>query len=146
ERKVRLWACACVRRLWARLATDTSRRAVEMVERFADGQATRQAMANAERAAATVRKGDPRVNAAAALLARLGSGVFRFPPADVSEAVVEAGNQPALRDTERKTHADLLRDIFGTAPLRPAALADARGGFPGPGRVRDADVAGRYAG
>src|SRR5262245_34215786 len=43
-RKIRLWACACVRRLWARLATDTSRRAVEMVERFADGQVTRQAM------------------------------------------------------------------------------------------------------
>jgi hypothetical protein len=35
---------------------------------------------------------------------------------------VGAGDQPDLRDTERKTHADLLRDIFGTAPLRPAAL------------------------
>jgi hypothetical protein len=65
-----------------RLATDTSRRLGDMVKRFADRRAPRQAMGNAERAAATVRQGDRRANAAP-LLARPGSGLFRLPPGDV---------------------------------------------------------------
>jgi hypothetical protein len=40
DRKLRLWACACVRRVWSLLPDDQGRQIVEVAERYADGQAT----------------------------------------------------------------------------------------------------------
>jgi hypothetical protein len=123
-RKVRLWACACVRRIWARLTSEPGRRAVEVVERFAEGQAEQRAVDNAANAAGRVKKGDRRANYAAARLARLCSSV-RFPPAHVSDLVVDVverdADQSPARAAERRAHADLLRDVFGN-PFRPVRL------------------------
>src|SRR4051812_49083276 len=51
ERKLRLFSCACVRRVWPHLADERDREAVRVAERFADGSALVEQVAAANEAA-----------------------------------------------------------------------------------------------
>ena len=51
NRKRRLFACACVRRIWKRLPDTLSCRAVEVAERYADGKANKAELTRARKGA-----------------------------------------------------------------------------------------------
>jgi hypothetical protein len=55
ERKLRLFGCAVCRLVWHVFTDERSRRAVEVVERYADGFSSREEMAEAERDAEVAR-------------------------------------------------------------------------------------------
>jgi hypothetical protein len=93
ERKVRLFSCACVRRVWHLLVDERTRKAIEALERYVDGGATEQ-----ERRSAL---GDTRE-------------VWRLREANAQQAS-RSGTEPIAQ-------AHLLRDLFGPLPFRPVAL------------------------
>jgi hypothetical protein len=125
DRKMRLFCCACCRRVWDSLADPKSRSAVATAERFADGVAGREELAAAERVAEVV------AFAAARTRQELPPDVPQAALAAVGEkadatiwaawAASEATRAPG---EERRQQCDLLRDLFN--PYRPVAVDPAR--------------------
>jgi hypothetical protein len=113
ERKFRLFACACVRRLWHRFS-DGERRAVEVSERYADGLANGLELDAAGGDNALLRQGreaDPDWNWRAVLAAiRIAADVLNCKG---------SGDERGVRVREQTTQAGLLRDCFGTVAFRP---------------------------
>jgi hypothetical protein len=132
ERKKRLFACACCRRVLSRIPDDRVRAALEVSEAFADRAATGEQLAAAysvawevyEAAMSSDEPGEPFADAVGqACCEKLG---------DVAEIAEEARLDPTLYDDpspadrrftrrERKAQAGLIRDLFGN-PFRPVAL------------------------
>jgi len=120
NRKLRLFVCACCRRIWRFFKDKRSRKAVEISERYADGKATDEELANAEGDAwdAAGGEGSGSKNEAAAWAA-----------SDI-EAAVSCGPETAafangrVKDAVREILAqcEVLRDIFGN-PLCPTSIA-----------------------
>jgi hypothetical protein len=129
DRKRRLFACACARRV-ADLFTDpASERAVATAERYADGLAGKQeleaALAAARAAVRAVRAGDTRHGNAAACAAMTVNEVALALDHQAAwlAAYARAPGTLLERRPELRAQADLVRDLFGN-PFRPQAAAD----------------------
>jgi hypothetical protein len=144
-RKLRLFACACIRPLFELLKDPRSEHAIEVSERFADGQATAQELEEARNDAwlaveslqpsaielaspgfalgpATARVWPRAARAAAEVaLPEAGQAVVAVQAA-VEHASIEwaaSGNVAEIAARAgAATRADLLRDIFGPLPFR----------------------------
>lgn len=142
ERKARLFAVACCRRIWSSLADERSRNAVELGERYADGHATDAELAEVcERARRAVWEMTWDMARYAAWATAWQCLTVADVEADRESGVVTAAHyaaqerqrarDPDSLDAEVLAQASLLRDIFNpfcttdfNAPWRhPAIIA-----------------------
>jgi hypothetical protein len=114
-RKLRLFACACVRRLWPLVYDEGGRQAVAAVEQFSDGEGVAEGLSLARQAALQALADTPKSWPAARPLAE---AVLALTDADVMKAA-RAG--VALLQL---THRHSFHEVFGN-PFRPAALGPA---------------------
>jgi hypothetical protein len=121
ERKLRLFGCACVRRIWGHLTNEHSKRSVELAERFADGQATGEelaaARANACQAALTIAD----YAASYTAFADASDSADAYNASAGVMAYAAAPDNARGRKAECAAQADLCRDIFGN-PFQTVAV------------------------
>src|SRR5262249_21163659 len=108
-RKLRLFACACVRRVWPLIRNERSRRLVEQAELFADGLITRNALSWA-RAAAPGRDGDPAGDWAARAAVACANGAARDAADRVPNLIVNAKGGNLKEWAEQP---ELVRELVG---------------------------------
>jgi hypothetical protein len=149
DRKARLFAVACCRRIWSLLSDERSRRAVEVADRFADGLVTLEEMriVAMPTGVAALQNDAARAAAYCTIVKDTDAYDFSDVPGHAARAVVAAvvdavtcrlggyGEAIATRASERAAVAALLRDIFcpfasaevNPSPWRtPTVLAHAR--------------------
>lgn len=137
DRQLRLFACACCRRIWNRLTIDIGHRAVIAAESHADGLLSDEALLK-ERCHAEIVKAAHPITADAAAYSTtwvdtdVNSAYTHIPSLRIALGVDDAATIAAANssnyDAERSIQADIARDIFGNPflPMPILSLADNR--------------------
>jgi hypothetical protein len=142
NRKLRLFACACCRRIWVALPSEASRRAVEASESYADRQVKSGVRRQAEqeaRSASSQTSGSKepwKMYAGYAALHAAAKSAWEAAFSVAQEAKCAAmwyeephsergvgERQERAAASEGRIQCDLLRDIFGPLPFRPVSVA-----------------------
>jgi hypothetical protein len=132
ERKLRLFGCACCRRMWPILNRKKLRHAIEVAERFADGFTNDEERIQAYRSVAkSIQHFDvdstEGQEALYAVVYVLGTANFagNYAPEMAMDALAAAlRNQPLAREAEAFVQMELLRDIFGPLLFRWIPFAE----------------------
>jgi hypothetical protein len=123
RRTLRLFACACCRRVWHKLAEDRDRRVVLLSEAFADGMASAEELESARRRCLD-RTGRvyPAVRAAIAAADPQPRAAAKAVTFGVCGAIASHGVGYDERwKAEAEAMAGIVREVFGN-PFRPAVL------------------------
>jgi hypothetical protein len=140
DRRLRLFACACCRRVWHLMQSEQCQPAVEFAERFADGFGTDEERSSRRRDAhqATQARGTTPAPTEPRWLRRAASAAYYSVAGDAAKAALgsrelavealiwrEGGHNAcdwrAIVDREHREQSSLIRDIFGN-PFRPVSL------------------------
>jgi hypothetical protein len=135
DRKLRLWACTCCRRIWHLIVDECSRNAVEVAERFADGlineDERKVVFAAAESVAFAIPSNAPpehrvqRLSALSAAVAVADKPYYATETAQHAATLHErlSGKQEGAEAAaaEKLEQANLIRELLGN-PFRPTAI------------------------
>jgi hypothetical protein len=118
DRKLRLFGCVCCRAIWELLTDERSREGVMVAERYADGQASTDQLAEAHLIAYAAHDNEDFADYWAA--AWIAPAVSLRASLGTAEEALKAAT-PNAAASARKIQVDMLRDIVDN-PFRPAAL------------------------